>query len=238
MKRRETIKSIILGSVAGGLALHGCKPGTESEALKEIAAVKDYLYGRTPEEKEYNDELLAEIFFYQHEKETVKVLCDLILPPEGEIGGALEAGVPEFIEFMAKDFPEFQPILRGGLMFIDHKCNTAYNKEFKSASELEQKSILDTIAYPDIEIPRDKQPLEVQFFSLMRNLTLTGYYTSKIGIEALGYKGNTPNVWDGVPEDVLTQHNVSYDPEWLEKCVDQSKRANIAEWDEDGNLIN
>jgi hypothetical protein len=71
----------------------------------------------------------------------------------------------------------------------------------------------------------------------MRNLTLTGYYTSKIGIEDLGYKGNTPNVWDGVPEDVLAQHDVSYDAEWIEKCVDQSKRGIIAEWDEEGNLI-
>jgi len=83
----------------------------------------------------------------------------------------------------------------------------------------------------------DKQPLEIQFFSLMRNLTLTGYYTSKIGIEELGYKGNMPNVWDGVPEDVLEQHGLAYDEEWLAKCVDQSKRGIIAEWDNEGNLL-
>ncbi|MEE1964223.1 gluconate 2-dehydrogenase subunit 3 family protein, partial [Allomuricauda taeanensis] len=64
-----------------------------------------------------------------------------------------------------------------------------------------------------------------------------GFYTSKIGIEELGYKGNMPNVWDGVPDDVLEQHGVSYDPEWLAKCVDQSKRNIVAEWDENGNLI-
>ncbi len=238
MDRRESIKSIILGSVAGGLVLHGCKPGTSPEDIEDLATVKEYLYGRTAEEKAYNDELLAEIFFNQHEMETITILCDLILPAEGDVGGALEAEVPGFIEFIAKDFPEFQPVLRGGLMFLDHKCNTEFNREFKSGSELEQKTLLDGIAYPDIEIPEDKQPLEIQFFSLMRNLTLTGYYTSKIGIEELGYKGNTPNVWDGVPEDVLAQHNVSYDTEWLEKCVDQSKRGIIAEWDEDGNLIN
>ena len=71
----------------------------------------------------------------------------------------------------------------------------------------------------------------------MRNLTLTGYYTSKMGIEDLGYKGNMPNVWDGVPEDVLAAHGLNYDPSWLAKCVDQSKRADIATWDDEGNLI-
>jgi hypothetical protein len=58
-----------------------------------------------------------------------------------------------------------------------------------------------------------------------------------MGIEDLGYKGNTPNVWDGVPEDVLEQHGVAYDPEWLAKCVDQSQRNVIAEWDANGKLL-
>ena len=53
----------------------------------------------------------------------------------------------------------------------------------------------------------------------------------------LGYTGNIPNVWDGVPEDVLKDHDVSYDEEWIAKCVDQSKRNETAVWDEDGNLL-
>ena len=71
----------------------------------------------------------------------------------------------------------------------------------------------------------------------MRNLTLTGYYTSEIGVKDLGYQGNRPGVWDGVPQDVLDQHGLSYDREWLSKCVDQSTRMNIAEWDDEGNLL-
>ena len=64
----------------------------------------------------------------------------------------------------------------------------------------------------------------VAFFSLMRNLTLTGYYTTEMGIKELGYAGNQPNVWDGVPQEVLDEHGLSYDPEWIARCVDQSKR--------------
>ena len=55
--------------------------------------------------------------------------------------------------------------------------------------------------------------------------------------EDLGYEGNTPNVWDGVPEEVLKRHNKEYDDEWLSKCVDQSRREVTAEWDDDMNLI-
>ena len=66
---------------------------------------------------------------------------------------------------------------------------------------------------------------------------MTGYYTSRMGIDDLGYKGNLPNVWDGVPDEILKEHDVAYEPEWLAKCVDQSKREDIARWDEDMNLI-
>ena len=71
----------------------------------------------------------------------------------------------------------------------------------------------------------------------MRNLTLTGYYTTRMGLDDLGYKGNTPNVWDGVPEDILKAHGMSYDEAGLAKCVDQSTRGVVAKWDDDGNLI-
>ena len=60
---------------------------------------------------------------------------------------------------------------------------------------------------------------------------------AEVGIKELGYKGNFPNVWDGVPQDVLDQYGLEYDKEWLDKFVDQSKRNIIAEWDDDGNLI-
>ncbi len=235
MDRRKSIKSIILGSVAGGLAVHGCKP--EGAAMEEAAATTDEKYfGRTPEELELIEKINAEQFFNEHELETIDVLSNLILPPN-ENGGPTEAGVPEFIEFMAKDIPELQTTLRGGLMWLDHKSNTDFGTEFKLTEEAKQKQILDPIAFYDNTMPMDEQALEVQFFNLMRNLTLTGYYTSKMGIEDLGYKGNMPNVWDGVPQDVLDQHGMAYDEEWLAKCVDQSTRGVIAEWDENGNLL-
>jgi len=236
MDRRKSLKSILLGGVASGLAVHGCNPKPDS-VKEEVTPLKTYTYGRTPKEKEHDKKLMEEVFFNEHEMDTISVLCDLILPATAAYGSATDAEVPDFIAFMVKDIPELQTPLRGGLMWLDHKSNTDYNAVFKSATEEQQKAILDTIAFPDPNIPEQEQPLEVQFFTTMRNLTVSGYYTSKMGIEELGYKGNTPNVWDGVPEEVLAKHEVSYDQEWLNKCVDQSKRGVIAEWDENGNLI-
>lgn len=236
MDRRKSIKTIILGSVAGGLVVHGCAPQGESLENTDLLKGSGKFFGRTPKELELIAELNAKQFLNVHELETVSILCNLILPPN-ENGGPIDAGVPEFIEFMAKDIPGIQVTLRGGLMWLDHKSNTEFGIEFKSASEAQQKQILDTIAFYDSKVPESKRPLEIQFFSLMRNLTLTGYYTSKEGIKDLGYVGNQPNVWDGVPQSVLEKHGVAYDEAWLAKCIDQSKRGIVATWDEKGNLL-
>jgi len=232
MDRRDSIKSLLAGSLAGGLLLNGCAPQTkEPEDLS--AATGDY--GRTPKEKEWDAKLKAEQFFNEHEVATIAVLCDIILPSKDQFGAATDAGVPEFIEFMAKDLPYHQLPIRGGLMWLDNKSNKQFGKEFKACSNEQQTSIIDEIAYPDKAAPNVEQG--VKFFSLMRNLTLTGYYTTKMGLEDLGYQGNVANVWDGVPDDVLEKHGLAYDEEWLSKCIDQSTRADVAQWDDDGNLI-
>ena len=51
----------------------------------------------------------------------------------------------------------------------------------------------------------------VAFFSLMRDLTSTGFFTSEMGVKDIGYVGNKPGVWNGVPADVLKQYG--FDPE-------------------------
>tara|TARA_B110000444_G_C18851242_1_gene605792 strand:- start:5816 stop:6169 length:354 start_codon:yes stop_codon:yes gene_type:complete len=89
------------------------------------------------------------------------------------------------------------------------------------------------LADPNLE----NQVHEVQFFSLIRNPVMTGYSTSKVGIDEIGYVGNVANVWDRVPEDVLLSVGVSYEKEWIDRCIDQSKRFDQAEWDNVGNLL-
>ena len=231
MNRRDSIRSIFLGSMAGGLALESCV--TEPKAAVE-QKIWEYQYGRTPEEQAYDEKLLGQQFFENSELAKIKQLANLILPPNEE-GNIEDAKVPEFIEFMAKDFSSIQTQMRGGLMWLDNHTNKTYGKDFINCSDDEQHQVLDLIAYPDSNSSEQKQ--EVRFFSLMRNLVMTGYFTSEAGIKELGYKGNQPNVWDGVPEDVLKDHGMSYDESWMPKFIDQSKRNDLAQWDENGNLI-
>lgn len=236
MDRRESLKSLLIGSLAGATIVGaGCKTEAEAASTPEIAQLPQY--GRTPKEIERDAELLEETFFNEHEMATIAVLCDIILPATDTAGSANDAEVPAFIEFISKDIVSHQLPLRGGLMWLDRESNERFNKLFVNCSEKEQIAIVDDIAYPD---PDGKKPLMahgIKFFNKMRNMVLTGYYTSKIGIKDLGYKGNTPNVWDGVPADVLAEHDVDYDAEWLAKCTDQTKAHVIAEWDDDMNLI-
>lgn len=209
----------------------------EPELQQQIVERADGYFGRTPEELERIEKLLAEQLFNTHELETIGVLSEVILPPKPEVGGPLEAGVPEFIEFIGKDMPRMQNMLLGGLLWLDNQALERFNKNFKSLNLTQQKELLDPIAFYDPETPTRKRPFEIQWFSLMRNLTVTGYYTSEWGIKDLGYKGNQANVWDGVPQEVLDQHGVAYDPEWIAKCIDQTTHGDIATWDENGNLL-
>jgi len=232
MDRRESLKSMVLGSLAVGLTLESCVTTTPKEVIEE--KLWQYSYGRTPKEAAFDQELLCKEYLNATERETLNTLANLILPPN-EQGTIEQAGVIDFIEFMVKDVPEFQVKIRGGLMWLDGYCNAQYNKVFMACDTDQQHTVLDRIAFPDPEAVEQVQ--EVQFFSLVRNLVLTGYFTSEVGIKELGYKGNQPNEWDGVPADVLEAHGMQYDPEWLAKCVDPNTRGDIAQWDEEGNLI-
>lgn len=235
MDRRETIKSLLLGSLAGGALLTGCRPEAQTEDTPAAPDISDSDgYGRTPAETERDAKLMSETFFTETEITALAVLCDIILPADENFGSATDAGVPEFIEFIAKDIPEHQLPLRGGMMWLNHRANRTFGAEFIACAPEQQKQLLDEIAHPNEEAPELQQG--VVFFSLLRSLTLTGYYTTKMGIESLGYKGNISNVWDGVPEEVLAEHGLSYDEEWLAKCANPA-RNEIARWDEEGNLI-
>ena len=61
------------------------------------------------------------------------------------------------------------------------------------------------------------------FFSLVRNLTASGFYTSEIGVKDVGFMGNVPNQWNGVPDDVLKQYGLSYSEKELRECINFDK---------------
>jgi hypothetical protein len=235
LNRRDSFKTILLGTIAGAtLATTSCEQDVPevTENASELG-----LYGRTPKEIERDNELLSQVYFDEQELATIAILADIILPATKTAGSATEAGVVEFIEFIVKDLPDNQLPIRGGLMWLNSESNRRFKKTFAELNNSQQIEIIDDIAYPDDNNEKPELAPGIKFFDKIRGLVVTGYYTSKMGLEDLGYQGNRPNVWDGVPQDVLDKHGMKYDEDWLPKFVDQSKRNIQAEWDENMNLI-
>lgn len=209
MDRRKYLKTLALGTVTTGVLVESCAP----EQKKETAATPTLNYDRTPAEQAHYTKLMSEKFFDEHEMKTITVLCDIIIPKDEKSGSATDAKVPDFIEFMAKDQPRHQTPLRGGIKWLDLHCMRDFGKSFVDCSSDEQIKMVDQIAFPEQAKPDMQQG--VAFFNLMRDLTACGFFTSKMGIEDLGYVGNTPNQWDGVPQEVLDQYGLKYDERTL-----------------------
>ncbi|PSL30232.1 gluconate 2-dehydrogenase subunit 3 family protein [Dyadobacter jiangsuensis] len=211
MKRRDSLKSLTLSSL-GIAALSPQVALAEQRDLETQNPPETPLKipgGRTKEEAIRDAKIAKEKFLTVAELATIKVLVDIIIPADATSASASQAGVVEFIDFIVKDMPQHQTPLRGGLRWLEKESITRFGKGFTLATKAQQIQIIDDIAYPQKAKPIHSQG--VAFFNMMRNLTASGFYTSKIGIADLGYKGNTPNVWEGVPEDVLKQYGLSYD---------------------------
>jgi hypothetical protein len=94
-------------------------------------------------------------------------LTELIIPRD-DTPGAHDAGVSEFIDFMAASDPEIQSPLRAGIRDMG-------GRSFLALSEVLQ-----------IERLLGAEP---SFFKLLRKYTVMGYYTSRTGLEQLDYPG-------------------------------------------------
>ena len=211
MNRRESLKALGIGTLSAGVLLEACETKPKDEVVAKSPEKSEG--DRLPEEVERDKKLNEQTFFTPHEIATITVLSNIIIPKDDRSGSASDAKVPEFIEFIVKDKPEQQVPMRGGLRWLDMQCFKRYNNPFKDCDSKQQIEIVDEIAYPAKAKP-DMKP-GVAFFDRMRSLTATGFFSSKMGVEDLGYVGNVPNKWEGVPADIIKQYgleNVGFSP--------------------------
>ena len=221
MDRRKSLKTLLAGTVSTGVILDACNSEDKKVAENKAAAVDKAApadgINRMKEEAAYEKEVTSTTFFSTHEMATITILADIIIPKDEISGSASDAKVPDFIEFIVKDMPEHQVPMQGGLRWLDMQCFKNYSNSFADCTKQQQMEMVDAIAWPKKAKPEMKAG--VSFFSLMRNLTATGFYTSEIGGKDVGYIGNTPNQWNGVPADVLKQYNLAYTDKELKECV-------------------
>jgi gluconate 2-dehydrogenase gamma chain len=154
------------------------------------------------------------LFFSAEQFQLVEHLSEMILPAD-DTPGAKAAGVGEFIDFMVanrvpvtiSDPPrsvkdgllfgdQIQVQFLGGLDWLNAHATAGFGHPFLECTPQQQTSILEELAYQAKFKPITQYGRE--FFQLMRDYTVVGYYTTKIGLESLGYPG-LRTVWPSAP---------------------------------------
>ncbi|HEX3533610.1 MAG TPA: gluconate 2-dehydrogenase subunit 3 family protein [Gemmatimonadaceae bacterium] len=198
MSRREAVQLMSLLPIAAALGL--------SRADQERAwGFVDDARARAAEGTAF-----APKFFTPAEFRTAGILADMIIPRDERSGSATDAGVPEFMDFIMVDRPGNQQWMRAGLAWIDAQSTTRFGKPFAAITVAQREQILNDIAWP----ARAPATLAdgVSFFNRFRDLTSSGFWSSRLGVKDLRYIGNTfnPN-WNGCPPEALAKLGVTYD---------------------------
>jgi gluconate 2-dehydrogenase subunit 3-like protein len=180
ISRRDILKSLGMTAIAGSVLRVIPLEAAEyaHRMVREARAAAD-------------DQVYAPKFFSAHFYKTLQSLCQTIIPSDADAKGAIEAGAPEFIDLITSENKQYQVALGGGMMWLDNTCIDRYGKPYLDCTADQQKEILDQIAYKKNEKKYPSLGQGIEFFSFLRKLTADGFFTSEIGIEYLGYIGNT-----------------------------------------------
>jgi len=222
VSRRAALK--VLGLAAAGGVTAGataCGPDTPAVGAGRTAAA-----GATGAAAPNG--AAAPPFFTPHERETVTVLVDYVIPRDARSGSATDAGVPAWMDaFLADADTEdgFRARIRGGLAWLDAECDRRFGAPagvaagaaagatpaavtFVRASDAQRRQVLDDIAYPGRARPAMSHG--VAFFNAFRDFTASGFFSSRVGYEDLRYMGNVAvPVWNGCPPEITARLGVS-----------------------------
>ncbi|MDA0874955.1 MAG: gluconate 2-dehydrogenase subunit 3 family protein [Bacteroidetes bacterium] len=195
LTRRETLK--LMAFAALGATIPGCGPSDIERAAARVSKTMP-LADREP------------TTLNRHEYDTVRVLADWIIPADDRSGSASDAGVPAFIDFILEETDGIEEPLKDGLKWLDDHSESTNGTTFIALETAQQRAILDRIAWPDNVEPGLERGAE--FFTLMRDLTASGFWSSQLGVEDLGYMGNTANPgWEGCSHEAMAHLGLTYD---------------------------
>ena len=177
MSRREVLKSLTRGVATGSMM---CVIPVEVAERVHSLIERERAPGGGNSPK----------FFDEHQYKTLQALCEAIIPAHEDSGGAIKAGAPEFIDLLTSENADYQLKLGGGILWLDSACGDRFGTKYLDCSGDQQRQMLESIAYRKNAQADPGLSQGIVFFSLLRSLTADGYFTSKIGIQYLGYIGN------------------------------------------------
>lgn len=199
MNRREMLASIAAGAAAFSIP----REGLEAAA----AHAQDALHAEAAAEQQGQQQAYVPKNFSPDEYRLVRVLVDYVIPRDARSGSATQAGVPQFMDFILGEYPSNRTWMRDGIAWVNAECRRRFDTGFISCTDAQRRELLDAIAYPRRARAEDRPGVE--FFNRFRNLTSSGFWTSRMGIADIGFMGNRPVMeWVGTPPNVVA---------WLER---------------------
>jgi Gluconate 2-dehydrogenase subunit 3 len=149
-----------------------------------------------------------------HMRAAAAALADVIIPADGGSPGASAVGVVDFIDEWISAPYEAQRADRKtvleGIGWLETESKKRFGKFFVDLDAAQKAAICDDICY----LPRAKPEFAqaAEFFATFRDLTAGGFYTTPVGMQDLGYVGNTPLArFDGPPPEVLRRVGLPVD---------------------------
>ena len=210
LRRRDLLRLLAAAPMAAGFSWNEAEASTAGALAQAARTAPPSAPSFTP------------AFFTAQEYETVRLLADLIIPRDERSGGAIDAAVPEFMDFLFAEEPKMpeasrrQTAMRGGLAWLDLECQRRFDATFVACRDDQRTAVLDDISQPP-PIDPDEDPETPPgahgraFFASFRDLTATGFWTSRIGVADLQFQGNRVVVdWTGCPIEALAKLGVRY----------------------------
>jgi gluconate 2-dehydrogenase gamma chain len=191
--RREAIRDLATG-VGGAVTslpiLNSVAQAHGHQHQVAVAVIKETVAPQAP------------AFFDKQQYATITELASLIIPTD-ETPGAKEARVNEYIDMIVGESDaDVKKVYIDGLAWLDKTSMERFKNKFVDSSAKQQVEILKEIS--QIKDPTPENQLQARFFKTIKNMTIDGFYTSKIGIEELGYIGNA--VLDEFPGCTHPEH--------------------------------
>ena len=199
MERREILKVLATLPLTGWALSHAevADAAEFTNALDEAPPQQHVPSQQPPQVREPAANYKA-VFFTALEWRTVRTLADIVIPRDEVSGSATEARVPEFMDFVMKEYPNNQAPMRDGLGWLNAESRSRFGVPFPDAKPAERIQIVEDIAWPAKAKPQ--HAAGVRFFNAFRNLTASGFFTSRMGVKDIGYRGNVPqSYWTGCP---------------------------------------
>jgi gluconate 2-dehydrogenase gamma chain len=195
-----------LGVMAGAAA--GTGIDWSSFGVNDLARARASQHAKNSRANVAKGQVYEPGFFEPGEWTALRIVVDLIIPADERSGSATDAGVPEYIDYLMLEGDDAQRVaVRGGFAWLDREFRKRFDASFVGTTDANREAVLSDIAWPE------RAPVDlshgVEFFNRMRDLTASGFWSSRLGVDDLEYTGNTMiPAWDGCPDEQLERLGV------------------------------